>query len=112
MNKKIITISSTAILLALPLVSLAFNPPAIPASLAVNPSVVIDAAFRFIWPIIAALTVIMFIWSGIKFMTAQGDPSKVEEARKALIWGVVGTAVIILSWSMILIVAFAFGFIL
>ncbi len=40
---------------------------------------------------------------------AQGDPSKVGEARKAFLWGVAGVAVIVMAFSMITFVRLLIG---
>ena len=52
-----------------------------------------------LWPVFAGLVVIMFVIAGIKFLTAQGDQTKITEARKTLIWASVGVAVGILAYS-------------
>lgn len=44
-----------------------------------------------------AAVVVLFIVAGILFLTAQGEPEKLETARKALIWGAVGTAIIAIA---------------
>lgn len=52
-----------------------------------------------VWPVFITAVVVMFIWAGFKFLTAQGEPGKITEARKALIWAVVGVAVGIVAFS-------------
>lgn len=54
-----------------------------------------------IWIIAAAFSVIMFVLAGFKFLTAQGNPQETAEARRAVIWGLAGVAVIVLAWSII-----------
>ena len=61
------------------------------------------------WIIAAAFSVVMFTVAGFKFLTAQGDPSRVKDARDAVIWGTAGVGVIILAWSIIFIVASTLG---
>lgn len=110
MNKKLIITSILTALLALPAAVMAFVPPPLPNTpLIITPSTIIDAFFTFIWPIVAAFTVVMFIIAGFKFFTSQGNPQKVDEARQAVIWGVVGTLVVLLSFSFISLVRLAFG---
>lgn len=58
-----------------------------------------------IWIIFAAFAVIMFVWAGMLFLTASGDPSKLDKARKAVAWGVVGVAIGILAFSIVSIVS-------
>jgi len=45
------------------------------------------------------VVVVSWIITGLLFLTAQGDPSKLTKAKTALIWAVVGTAVAILAGS-------------
>ena len=57
-----------------------------------------------VWPLAAGATVIFWIWTGLLFLLAQGDPAKLSTARHALIWAVAGTVVIILAYSAVAIV--------
>ena len=110
MNKKVIALSILIVLLVLPAVGLAgFTAPPFPSSQAFVPTVIIGNIFNFIWPIIAAFIVIEFMIAGFKFFTAQGNETKLNEARHALIWATVGVGVILLAWSIIFIVAAALG---
>jgi len=43
---------------------------------------------------------VMLIWSGFLFVTAQGNPTKIADARKAFFWTVVG-GIILLGASVI-----------
>lgn len=40
------------------------------------------------------IAVIIFIISGIMYMTASGDEGKLTTAKKTLFWGIIGTALI------------------
>ncbi len=105
MNKKIVAIATTAMLLAMPLVSLAFTPGNIPnqvPGLSVNN--LIDIIFSIIWPVVVAFAIIMFILAAFMFFSAQGDPEKVTNARNAVLWGVVGMVVALLAFSIPFIV--------
>ena len=64
---------------------------------------------RVVWPVFSGIVVIMFIYAGIKYFMAHGDPSKVQEANKAVIWAVVGVMVGLISFSLVSMVRFAFG---
>jgi len=48
---------------------------------------------------IAAATFFL-IWAGFLFLQAQGEPAKLTTAKKALLWAVIGTAVIFGSWML------------
>jgi hypothetical protein len=54
--------------------------------------------------IFGAIAVICFVIAGVLFLTAQGAPEKLKEAKSAVIWGVVGVIVGIVAFSIIAIV--------
>jgi len=59
----------------------------------------VTAAVNTTWIIAVGVVVILWIVTGILFLTAQGDPSKLTLARKALLSSIVGTALAILAFS-------------
>ena len=42
-------------------------------------------------------TVLYLLYAGLMFVTARGEPSKITKARDALLWGMVGAALILAS---------------
>ena len=50
------------------------------------------------------LAVLMFLFAGIRFLTAGGEPEKVQTARAAFMWGIAGVVVGIIAFSIIAIV--------
>lgn len=59
--------------------------------------------------IASAVTIILWILTGILFLTAQGAPEKLIKARTALISAVAGTLLVIVANSAIYLVGQAFG---
>ena len=57
------------------------------------------ALSNVVWPIFIGLVVIMSIWAGILFLIAQGDATKVAQARKAFLWVVIGILVAVFGYS-------------
>lgn len=55
---------------------------------------ILDIVFR----LGTVVAVFFIIYSGFLFITAQGDPPKLQTARKAFLWTVVGTAILLGSW--------------
>ena len=110
MNKKLlISLTSTA-LLALPAVMLAFNPGPIPEPiLGLDVNTLIDTVLGIIWPIAVAFFVIMFIFAAFMFFTAQGDATKVAQARQFVIWGIVGVVVAFLAFTIPFVVRTTLG---
>lgn len=105
MNKKIILSSTLAILLSLPVVSLGLVIPAPPGLLGGNltglASTVASVVTNILWTISVAFVIIMFVLAGFKYATAQSDSTKVSEATRAVVWGLAGTVVIILAYSIV-----------
>lgn len=51
------------------------------------------------------LAVILIIVGGITYMTAGGDETKLGTAKKRVIWGLVGAAIVIAAWGLIALIA-------
>jgi hypothetical protein len=45
--------------------------------------------------IVIMITTLYLIYAGFMFVTAKGDPGKIKSARDALLWGLVGAALIL-----------------
>lgn len=58
---------------------------------------IMDTAKSWIRIIAGTLAIIFFVWGGITFMTANGDPEKVKTARQMILWAFVGALVVALS---------------
>lgn len=53
--------------------------------------------------------VMAVVYYGVKFMMSKGDPTKLTEARKSFLWGLVGVAVILGTYTIIATIANALG---
>lgn len=67
---------------------------------------IIGRVQEILWIVFAGLVTLMFTWAGVKYLLAKGDPSKVSDANKMLIWGVVGAGVGILAYSAMSLVSY------
>ena len=65
---------------------------------------IISTITGLIWKVFVGIAVVCFILAGIKFLTAQGDPEKIKEARRFVYWGAAGIVVAILGYSIVVIV--------
>lgn len=59
---------------------------------------------NIVWTILAIIVVIMFVWAGITFVTAEGDPGKVQSARNRVLYGIIGIIVALLAGGILLLV--------
>ena len=110
MNKKLVALLLAVMGLALPLAVLAgFNVPNMPNGTAINITVIFSKIFDIVWMVTAAVVVIIFITIGFMFLTSQGEPSKLELARRAVIWACVGVFVILISFSIIALIMMTFA---
>ncbi len=98
MPKKLVILSATSLLI-FPLVVLAINFPPQPTSIFFDAKGPISSIIGVLWDIFVGISIIMFIWAGLLFATAQGDPSKISTAKKAFLWGIIGVAAALLSTS-------------
>ena len=105
MNKKLIALTSTTLLM-FPVLVFAFGAP-LPGI--VNISTAIDRIFLFIWPLFIAFAIIMFIVAGFIYLTAHGEPGRVKTAGQAVMWGAVGVGVGVLAFSIPTIVSVMLG---
>lgn len=55
------------------------------------------------WLLIFAgvVTLFLIIFGGFKFMTSGGDPKAVEDARKTIVWAIVGLVVVLSSFAIV-----------
>lgn len=99
MNKTKLALSS-AVALLLPFVAFAY-----PSLNGFTICSLVAGIENVIWIVFGAIAVIMFVVAGILFLTAGGDPEKIQKARSALIWGVAGVVVGIIAFSILAIVS-------
>lgn len=59
--------------------------------------------------IVFVLAVVLFGWGIVKFLIAAGDPAKIKDAKKFLLWGVVGMAVLASIFGLISYLQAYFG---
>jgi len=62
-----------------------------------------------LWSIFTAIVVVCFVYAGILFLTAGGDPTKLASARSSFIWGIAGVVVGIMAYSIINILSNMLG---
>ena len=99
-NIKLIALISFVALLSLP----SFVFAGVPVSSGPDPAtwfkdILNNILGKIVWPIFFGLSVLMFIWAGILFVTAAGDPGKIATAKKAVVWAIIGIIVAIVGFS-------------
>lgn len=69
-----------------------------------DPRVMAVNIVKFFLSFFAIIAVAVIMWAGFLWMTSEGDPAKVDRAKKTLINAVIGMAVIISSFAIVLFV--------
>jgi len=64
---------------------------------------IIESIIIYAWRAFVFITVVFFILAGISFLTAKGDPTKIETAKRFVIWGTVGIVATLIGFSMVAI---------
>jgi heme/copper-type cytochrome/quinol oxidase subunit 2 len=62
-----------------------------------------------LFPIIASLIILAFVWGMVKFIAAAGDEKAIESGKKLMIWGVVIFFILVTFWAIVLFIQDAFG---
>jgi hypothetical protein len=101
MNKKLAVIFSGIALAVLPVTVFAINRIDQPEQNGITDIwSLFNHILDFLWPLFIAVAVLMFIFAGFTFLTANGDPGKVKTAQHAIIWAIVGVVVALLAFSL------------
>ncbi len=99
--KRIISTLILSSLLALPVVAAAqIGEPSPPTDIIA----ILQTIKSIIWAAFTVFAIIMFIYAGILFFTAGGDPEKAAKAKSAVIFGVAGIAIAVLGYGIVQIV--------
>lgn len=59
--------------------------------------------------LVGAISVIMIIFGGIKYVTSSGDSTKVQEAKNTILYSIIGVIVAILGYAIVNFVIEAFA---
>lgn len=60
---------------------------------------------NWIFTFAIVLAVILIMWGGISYMTAGGDDTKIGAAKKRVLYGLMGIAIVIAAWGLIYLVS-------
>lgn len=93
MKKILITVSIFA-LSTIPLLTRAETTYLINPLGATDPRELIGRLIAGILSVIGSLTVLMFVYAGVLWITAQGEPKKVQRGKDIMIWATLGLGVI------------------
>ena len=71
---------------------------------------VLVASLNRVIVFLVLLATVVFLWGVVSYITAGGDEDKLENARRLIIYGIIGFAVMIAVWGFVFVVIdFFFG---
>lgn len=100
--KKLSKVLVVMALFIVPLSSFAITISDIGASLDLgdsSPEEIVVSVINWILGILALIAVVLVIYGGFLWMTASGNPDRVDKAKKILIAAVIGLVIILAAWG-------------
>lgn len=64
---------------------------------------------RYLLGLVGFATMLAIVWGGIMYILSLGDDSRVQHAKKILLWAVIGLSVVVLSYVIIKTVSSLLG---
>lgn len=58
--------------------------------------------------LVATISVVMFIYAGFLYFTSQGEESKMETAKKTIFYAVIGSAIVLMAYSLSWFISYVF----
>jgi hypothetical protein len=62
-----------------------------------TPDEYINCIYKFATILAIGLAILMFIWGGYKYITSQGNPDSIEEAKTIISGAIIGLVLLILA---------------
>lgn len=71
-----------------------------------SPQILIGRIIKIVLQVVGSIALLVFVYGGIMWMTARGNAERTQRAIKTIVWGALGVAVILASYTL---VKFIFG---
>lgn len=60
---------------------------------------ILDAVANFLFTIGIALVTVMVLWAGFQILTSAGSSEQIDKGKRTLLWAVIGTVVLLISFG-------------
>jgi hypothetical protein len=64
-----------------------------------NPTAIATRIINLVLSFLGLIALVIILTGGFKYMTSQGNSTKTDEAKKIIISGVIGLAIVLASWG-------------
>ena len=65
----------------------------------------LQKAYNIFLAVFGSIAVLMIIWGGIVYMTSNGNPEKTDQAKKILLYTIIGVVIVTATWGLISLAA-------
>lgn len=72
-------------------------------------SELLNRIILFIYPIASVILLVVLLWGGYDYMVSQGSPDKIKSAQAKITSGIVGFALLVLSYLAVRMIGFITG---
>lgn len=82
-----------------------------PAGLPTDVTTLINNIIKFLTnDLLPPIIILVVLWSAFQFLTAGGDPKKINAAKQTLLYAIIGTVILLIGEGIVLIIkGFLFG---
>ena len=98
MSKKIFTILMLVGLLAMPVMGIATDIDTLETYDVVD---TLENIIDWVYTVVMIVAVIYMILGGFAYITAEGDPTKLEKAKKQILWALFGVGIVLLASGLV-----------
>jgi len=71
--------------------------------------VIFDRLTNYALLVLGPIAVIIILWVGFTYMTSGGSPERIKQAHRALLWAIVGIAIVLLAKGIYAIIKTVLG---
>lgn len=61
----------------------------------------IARVINFVLSLVGSLSLLMFVYGGLTWMTSAGAPAKIQKGRDIIVWSIVGLAIVFSSYILV-----------
>ena len=66
-----------------------------------DPNALIAQLINFTLSLVGSISLLLFVYGGIIWMTSAGSPEKIKKGRDIIVWAVIGLAVVFMSYILV-----------
>jgi len=69
----------------------------------------VQNVLNVVFALVGSITLLIIVIAGLRYITARGDPNAVSQAKKALIYAIIGLVITLVAYSIVFFVIRSVG---